>query len=243
MGGKNATIVMPDANLDLAVEGIIWGAFGTTGQRCTATSRVIVDRKVHAELRDRLVERAKKLKLGYGLDKGIEVGPVINEAALNKVAEYVEIGKQDGANLVCGGNKATSEGNGWFFEPTIFDNVTHTMRIAKEEIFGPVLAILPVDGLEEAVKVANDIDYGLSTSIYTKNVNQAFVAMRDLDAGITYVNAPTIGAEVHLPFGGTKATGNGHREAAETCLDCFTEWKTIYVDYSDILQRAQIDND
>lgn len=243
MGGKNATIVMPDANLDLAVEGIIWGAFGTTGQRCTATSRAIVDRKVHAELVSRLVDRAKKLKLGYGLNQGVDVGPVINEAALNKIAEYVEIGKKDGAQLLCGGNKAPSEGNGWFFEPTIFDNVTSTMRIAKEEIFGPVLAVIPVDGLEEAVKVANDIDYGLSTSIYTKNVNQAFVAMRDLDAGITYVNAPTIGAEVHLPFGGTKATGNGHREAAETCLDCFTEWKTIYVDYSDTLQRAQIDND
>lgn len=242
MGGKNATIVMNDANLDLAVEGITWGAFGTTGQRCTATSRVIVERGVHAALRDKLVERAKKLRVGDGLLATTDVGPLINKASRDKVIEYVEIAqKEDGATLLCGGNVV--EGNGWFFEPTIFDNVTSKMRIAKEEIFGPVLAIIPVDSIEEAFAVSNDIDYGLSTSIYTKNVNQAFVAMRELDAGITYINAPTIGAEVHLPFGGTKATGNGHREAAETCLDCFTEWKTIYIDYSDTLQRAQIDND
>lgn len=242
MGGKNACIVMPDANIDLAVNGILWGAFGTTGQRCTATSRLIVHRDIQKQLVEKLVERTKKLKLGYGLDAGVDVGPVINEASWNKVEEYVGIGKADGADLICGGNKATGAGTGWFFEPTIFDNVTKTMRIAQEEIFGPVLAVMPVGSLDEAIDVANDIAFGLSTSIYTKDVNQAFRAVRDLDAGITYVNAPTIGAEVHLPFGGTKGTGNGHREAAETCLDIFTEWKAVYVDYSDTLQRAQIDD-
>jgi len=243
MGGKNATIVMADANLDLAVEGITWGAFGTAGQRCTASSRVIVDRKVHAELRDRLVAKAEKLKLGYGLDKGIDVGPVVNESSMKKILEYIEIGKnQDKADLVAGGKRDESAGLGWFVRPTIFDNVKPHMRIAQEEIFGPVTAIIPVDGLEEAIQVANDIEFGLSTAIYTKDVNKAFKALRDLEAGITYVNAPTIGAEVHLPFGGVKNTGNGHREAAETALDIFTEWKACYIDYSDKLQKAQIDN-
>ncbi len=241
MGGKNATIVMDDANLDLAVDGIIWGAFGTAGQRCTATSRVIVQKGIYPKLRDKLVEKAKSLKLGYGLDPGVDVGPVINEASLKKIEKYVQIGQEDGAKLICGGHRATSAGSGWFFEPTIFDEVKPNMRIAQEEIFGPVTALIPVSDLKEALHVANDIEFGLSTAIYTKNVNQAFEAIRDLDAGITYVNAPTIGAEVHLPFGGTKNTGNGHREAAEACLDIFTEWKTVYIDYSDKLQRAQID--
>ncbi|MEZ4573406.1 MAG: aldehyde dehydrogenase family protein [Vampirovibrionales bacterium] len=243
MGGKNSTTVLEDANLDLAVDGILWGAFGTTGQRCTATSRVIVQKSVHAQLRDKLVERAKKLKLGYGLNEGVDVGPVINEPALNKIAEYVEIGKNEGAQLLLGGNKATSAGPGYFFEPTIFDNVKPTMRIAQEEIFGPVVALIPVDSFEEAIEVANGIEFGLSNAIYTKDVNKAFSAMRDLESGLTYVNAPTIGAEVHLPFGGMKNTGNGHREAAETCLDVFTEWKACFVDYSNSLQRAQIDTD
>jgi acyl-CoA reductase-like NAD-dependent aldehyde dehydrogenase len=240
LGGKNATIVMADANLDLAVDGILWGAFGTAGQRCTATSRVIVDKAVHADLRERLLARMKTLKLGYGLDEAVQIGPVINESAMKRILEYIEIGQREGAQLIAGGQRA--EGlPGWFIEPTLFDNVKPTMRIAQEEIFGPVTALIPVNGLSEAVKVANVIEFGLSTAIYTKNVNDAFVAMRDLEAGITYVNAPTIGAEVHLPFGGVKNTGNGHREAAQTCLDSFTEWKTLYIDYSDRLQRAQID--
>jgi alpha-ketoglutaric semialdehyde dehydrogenase len=242
MGGKNATIVMPDADLDLATEGIIWGAFGTSGQRCTASSRVIVHQAVHAELRTRLLKRMASLTLGYGLTKGVDIGPVINEAAMTKILEYIAIGKTE-AELLTGGNRATSAGPGWFIEPTLFDNVSPTARIAQEEIFGPVTALIPVTSLEHAIEVANGIVFGLSTAIYTKDVDSAFVAMRDLDAGITYVNAPTIGAEVHLPFGGTKHTGNGHREAAETCLDIFTEWKTLYVDYSGRLQRAQIDLD
>jgi alpha-ketoglutaric semialdehyde dehydrogenase len=240
MGGKNATIVMPDADLDLACEGIIWGAFGTSGQRCTASSRVIVHEAVHAALRDKLVKRMQSLKLGYGLEKGVDIGPVINQAAMIKILEYIEIGKGE-AQLLAGGERATDAGPGWFVQPTLFDNVSPTARIAQEEIFGPVTALIPVKSLEHAIEVANGIAFGLSTAIYTKDVDSAFVAMRDLDAGITYVNAPTIGAEVHLPFGGTKHTGNGHREAAETCLDIFTEWKTLYVDYSGRLQRAQID--
>jgi acyl-CoA reductase-like NAD-dependent aldehyde dehydrogenase len=243
MGGKNATIIMDDANLDLACDGVIWGAFGTSGQRCTATSRVIVHKKVHAEVRDRLVKKINTLKLGYGLNPGVEIGPVVNESAMNKILEFIEIGKKEGAEMLTGGERDIAAGPGWFVKPTLFDNVKPNMRIAQEEIFGPVTALIPVESLEEAIQVANGIDFGLSTAIYTKNVNDSFRAMRDLDSGITYVNAPTIGAEVHLPFGGTKNTGNGHREAAEACLDAFTEWKTIYVDYSDKLQRAQIDND
>jgi alpha-ketoglutaric semialdehyde dehydrogenase len=242
MGGKNAAIIMDDANLDLAVDGIIWGAFGTAGQRCTATSRVIVQKGIYPQLKERLVERAQQLKLGYGLDPSVDVGPVINEASLKKIIEYVAIGQAEGGQILCGGKPALNAGPGWFFEPTIFDGITPTMRIAQEEIFGPVTALMIVDSLDEAIQVANGIDFGLSTAIYTKDVNAAFKAMRDLDSGITYINAPTIGAEVHLPFGGTKNTGNGHREAAEACLDIFTEWKTIYVDYSDKLQRAQMDD-
>lgn len=242
MGGKNAAIVMDDANLDLAVDGIIWGAFGTSGQRCTATSRVIVHRKIHAELRDRLVKKINTLKLGYGLDAGVDIGPVVNEASMKKILEYIEIGKKEGAEMLTGGERDTAAGTGWFVKPTLFDNVKRNMRIAQEEIFGPVTALIPVDSFEEAIDVANDIEFGLSTAIYTRDVNKSFRALRDLDAGITYVNAPTIGAEVHMPFGGTKNTGNGHREAAEACLDIFTEWKACYVDYSDKLQRAQIDD-
>ncbi len=242
MGGKNAIIVLDDANLELAVDGIIWGAFGTAGQRCTAASRVIVQKGIHKELVERLVKRAETLKLGYGLDAGVDVGPVINESSLKKIEKYVQIGQQeDGATLVFGGKRAPEAGPGWFFQPTIFDNVKPTMRIAQEEIFGPVTAVIEVNDLQEAINVANGIEFGLSTAIYTKDVNKAFQAVRDLDSGLTYVNAPTIGAEVHLPFGGTKNTGNGHREAAEACLDIFTEWKAVYIDYSDKLQRAQID--
>ena len=242
MGGKNATIIMDDANIDLAVDGCVWGAFGTSGQRCTATSRIIVHRKVHAQVRDKLVEKIKTLKLGYGLNDGITIGPVVNEAAMKRILEYIEIGKKEGAEMLTGGARDEAAGPGWFVQPTLFDNVKANMRIAQEEIFGPVTALIPVDSFEEAIKVANDIEFGLSTAIYTKDVNQAFTALRDLESGLTYVNAPTIGAEVHLPFGGLKNTGNGHRDAGQTALETFSEWKSCFVDYSDSLQRAQIDD-
>jgi aldehyde dehydrogenase (NAD+) len=241
LGGKNAAIIMNDANLDLAVDGIVWGAFGTSGQRCTATSRVIVQKDIHDELRDRLVARIQTLTLGDGRQPNVDIGPVINEKAMAGILDYIRIGEEEGAQRLTGGRRADAAGPGWFIEPTLFDGVRPGMRIAQEEIFGPVTALMTVETLDEAIQVANGIEYGLSTAIYTRDVNASFRAIRDLEAGITYVNAPTIGAEVHLPFGGVKNTGNGHREAAETCLDIFTEWKTVYVDYSDKLQRAQID--
>src|SRR5215467_11133801 len=244
MGGKNIIIVMDDANLDLAVEGAVWGGFGTTGQRCTAASRVAVHKNVYGEFVKRFVERAKKLKVGDGLDPTVQMGPCINEQQLQTVMSYVAIGKNEGARLLTGGNLLQSGGyaKGWFHEPTLFGDCTAKMRIAQEEIFGPVVSLIPVHDLVEAIEVANGVQYGLSASIYTKNVNQAFEAMRDIYTGIVYVNAPTIGAETHLPFGGTKQTGNGHREAAISAIDFYTEWKTLYIDYSDKLQRAQIDN-
>jgi aldehyde dehydrogenase (NAD+) len=244
MGGKNAQIVMEDADLDLALEGALWGAFGTTGQRCTATSRLILHRDVHKKFTDMLAARAEKIKIGDGLDESVEMGPLINQAAREKVERYVKIGKDEGARLVTGGavyDQGKCE-DGWFFQPTIFDHVTPKMRIAQEEIFGPVLSIIEVKSFEEAVAVLNDTVYGLSSSIYTADVGRAFRAMRDIEAGITYINGPTIGAEVHLPFGGVKNTGNGHREAGTTVYDIFSEWKAIYVDYSGKLQKAQIDN-
>jgi alpha-ketoglutaric semialdehyde dehydrogenase len=243
LGGKNPMIVLDDANLDLAIEGGLWGGFGTTGQRCTATSRIIVEKGMHRQFVERYVERAKKLKVGNGLDETVEMGPAINERQLETDLKYVEIGKNEGAKMLCGGNRLDQGDykNGWFIEPTVFTDVDPTMRIAQEEIFGPVVSILTCDGLEEAIQIANGIAYGLSSSIYTKDVNKAFAAMRDLDAGITYINAPTIGAEVHLPFGGTKATGNGHREGGIGAIEFYTEWKSVYVDYSDKLQKAQID--
>jgi acyl-CoA reductase-like NAD-dependent aldehyde dehydrogenase len=243
MGGKNAMIVMDDANLDLAVEGALWGAFGTTGQRCTATSRILVHKKIAAEFIKQLVKRAKALRVGNGLDEKIQMGPQINQQQSETAQRYVKIAKEEGAKLACGGsvlNKGTHK-DGYFFEPTIFTGVTPKMRIAQEEVFGPVIALLEFSSFKEAIAMANGIQYGLSTSIYTRNVNQAFEAMRDLEAGITYVNAPTIGAEVHLPFGGVKQTGNGHREGGTGALDFYTSWKSVYVDYSDKLQRAQID--
>ena len=243
MGGKNIIIVMDDANLDLAVEGAVWGGFGTSGQRCTAASRVAVHKKVHREFLNRFATRVKALKLGNGLDPGTEVGPVVNETQLQTVMKYVEIGKGEGAKLVTGGKRIESGtlGKGWFHEPTIFDDVQPQMRIAQEEIFGPVVAVLSFSTFEEAVEIANNVNYGLSASIYTANVNQAYRAMRDLETGIVYVNAPTIGAEIQLPFGGTKRTGNGHREAGTAAIDFYSGWKTLYIDYSDRLQRAQID--
>ena len=243
LGGKNPMIVLDDANLELAIEGAWWGAFGTTGQRCTATSRIIVQKGVLREFADRLVERARKLKVGNGLDETVQMGPAINEKQLETDLRYVEIGKNEGARLMCGGNRLDKAQyqHGWFMEPTVFVDVDPKMRIAQEEIFGPVVSIIPCDGMEDAVEIANGIEYGLSSAIYTKDVNKAFTAMRDLYAGITYINAPTIGAEVHLPFGGTKATGNGHREGGIGAIDFYTEWKSVYVDYSDKLQKAQID--
>ena len=229
--------------LDLAIEGGIWGGFGTTGQRCTATSRIIVQKGIYAEFVERYVERAKALKVGNGLDETVEMGPAINENQLKTDLSYVEIGKAEGARLKCGGHRLDKGEyqSGYFMEPTVFVDVTPKMHIAQEEIFGPVVSILACDDLEDAIEIANGIDYGLSSALYTKDVNRAFTAMRDLDAGITYINAPTIGAEVHLPFGGVKATGNGHREGGLGAIDFFSEWKSIYVDYSDRLQKAQID--
>jgi aldehyde dehydrogenase (NAD+) len=237
---------MDDADLELALEGVLWGAFGTAGQRCTATSRLILHQPIKKKMVEMLVERVKTLKLGNGLDEKVQVGPMVSKTQREGVHRYVEIGKsEDRARLVCGGEfytKGECE-KGWFYAPTIFDGVTRDMRIAREEIFGPVLAVIEADDLEDAVAILNDTPYGLSSSIYTRDVNQAFRAIRDIEAGITYVNGPTIGAEVQLPFGGVKDTGNGHREASHTVLDIFTEWKSVYVDYSGRLQRAQIDTD
>ena len=243
LGGKNPMIVLDDANLDLAIEGGLWGGFGTTGQRCTATSRIIVQKGIYGEFVEQYVERAKALKVGNGLDESTEMGPAINENQLKTDLSYVDIGKAEGARLKCGGNRLDKGEyqNGYFMEPTVFVDVDRKMRIAQEEIFGPVVSIIACDDLEDAIDIANGIDYGLSSALYTKDVNKAFVAIRDLHAGITYINAPTIGAEVHLPFGGVKATGNGHREGGLGAIDFFSEWKSIYVDYSDRLQKAQID--
>src|SRR5436190_487241 len=243
LGGKNAIIVLEDADLELAVEGILWSAFGTSGQRCTAASRVIVQEGAYEELQSRLVKAAEKLRLGPGWEEGVDVGPVINKGALEKIHSYTEIGKDEGAKLLTGGEVAGGNGlgDGYFYRPTIFGDVDPGMRIAQEEIFGPTTALIRVKDVDEAIRVSNGIEFGLSSSIFTRDVNTAFRAMRDLEAGITYINAGTIGAEVHLPFGGVKGTGNGHREAGQAALDVFTEWKSIYVDYSGKLQKAQID--
>ena len=245
MGGKNAVIVMDDADLQLAAEGILWSAFGTAGQRCTACSRVIVHKEVRKELEERLVSSAKQLTIGDGLDPSVKVGPVINQAALEKIHSYVQIGKEEGAKLLIGGNILSSSQfeQGYYYEPTIFTEVKQTMTIAQEEIFGPVISIIEVESLEEAIEVNNSVKFGLSSSIFSQDVNKIFKAQRDLDTGIVYVNAGTTGAEIHLPFGGTKGTGNGHRDSGQAALDVYTEWKSIYVDYSGKLQRAQIDTE
>jgi acyl-CoA reductase-like NAD-dependent aldehyde dehydrogenase len=244
MGGKNVVMVMEDADLDLAVEGVLWGGFGTSGQRCTAASRVVVHKKVAKRFTAMLVERARDLRLGNGLSDRTDVGPVINQDAVNKILGYIEIGKsEDKAKLQCGGNRADKGDlkHGYFIEPTVFSGVEPGMRIAQEEIFGPVVSVIECRDLDHAIEIANGVKYGLSASIYTKDTNRAFRAMEDVQTGIFYVNASTIGAEVHLPFGGTKATGNGHREGGTQVLDIFSEWKAVYVDYSGKLQRAQID--
>ncbi|MEX0692438.1 MAG: aldehyde dehydrogenase family protein [Gemmatimonadales bacterium] len=243
MGGKNAQLVMADADLDLALEGVLWGAFGTTGQRCTATSRLIVHEKVHDRLVTMVCDAAAKLRLGDGLEATTDVGPLIHEEARAKVAEYVAIGQKEGASLAAGGKTAVGKtlSDGWFHEPTVFTGVKPGMRIEQEEIFGPVLSVVKVKDLDEAIAVNNGVKYGLSSSLYTRDVESAFRAMTDLDNGITYVNAPTIGAEAHMPFGGVKQTGNGHREGGWEVYEFYSETKVVYVDYSGKLQRAQID--
>jgi aldehyde dehydrogenase (NAD+) len=243
MGGKNAMIVLEDANLDLALDGALWGAFGTTGQRCTATSRIIVHKDVIRDFTEELVDRAEALRLGDGLDPEIQMGPQINRQQIETSIRYCEIAKKEGAKILTGGKPLTkgAYAKGHFFAPTVVGKVKPGMRIAQEEVFGPVVSILECSSFDEALAIANNIQYGLSTAIYTRDVNRAFRAVRDLEAGITYVNAPTIGAEVHLPFGGVKQTGNGHREGGTGALDFYTTWKSVYFDYSDKLQRAQID--
>ena len=243
MGGKNAIIVMDDADLNLAVEGIVWSAFGTSGQRCTAASRIIAHQAIADRLTEMIVERADKLRLGDGLLETTDMGPVINASQLRRVHSYMEVATGEGARIRTGGRVA-DEGElarGFFYRPTVLDRVRPEMRVAQEEIFGPVTAVIPVGSFEEAIAVNNATGYGLSSSIYTRDVNKAFVAMREITTGLVYINAGTIGAEVHLPFGGTRGTGNGHREAGQAALDVFTEWKSIYVDFSGKLQRAQID--
>jgi acyl-CoA reductase-like NAD-dependent aldehyde dehydrogenase len=243
MGGKNAMIVMDDANLELALEGAVWGAFGTTGQRCTATSRILLHKSIAADFTQKLVARVKSLTVGNGLDAGIDVGPQVNEQQIETSTKYCKIALDEGAKLLIGGKRLIDNqyANGTFFAPTVFDSVTPTMRIAREEVFGPVVSLIEFSTIEEAIEIANSIDYGLSTALYSKDVNRAFAAIRDLEAGITYINAPTIGAEVHLPFGGVKQTGNGHREGSGA-IEFYSTWKAVYVDFSDKLQRAQIDN-
>ena len=243
MGGKNVIMILDDANLELAVEGCLWGGFGTTGQRCTAASRVVVHEKVYKPFVKAFVARAKSLVVGDGLRDGTQMGPSISKSQLETVMSYVQIGKDEGATLACGGGRLDTGAyaKGFFHEPTVFTDVTPAMRIAREEIFGPVVSVIPCRSLDEAIAIGNDVEYGLSASIYTQDINRAFTAMRDLYTGIFYVDAPTIGAEVHLPFGGTKNTGNGHREAGVAALDVFSEWKSIYIDFSGKLQRAQID--
>jgi alpha-ketoglutaric semialdehyde dehydrogenase len=243
MGGKNVIMIMEDANLELAVDGCLWGGFGTAGQRCTAASRVVVHETVYQAFVSQFVARARALVVGNGLDASTQVGPSNSDAQLQTVMKYVQIGQDEGATLACGGHRLDTGAfaRGYFHEPTIFTDVKPTMRIAQEEIFGPVVSVMPCRSYDEAIAIGNNVQYGLSASIYTQDVNRAFSAMRDLYTGIFYVNAPTIGAEVHLPFGGTKNTGNGHREAGVAALDVFSEWKSVYIDFSGKLQRAQID--
>lgn len=242
MGGKNAIIVLEDADLELVTDATLWSAFGTSGQRCTAASRLIVQKVIASELKEALVARTKKLTIGNGLDPKVEVGPVINRIALERIHNYVQIGQQEGARALVGAAVADLDGKGFFYQPTLLEGVIPGSTLEREEIFGPVLSIVEVDTLEEAIEVNNNSKYGLSTSIFTQDINRAFIAMRDVFTGLVYINHGTTGAEIQFPFGGVRGTGNGHREAGQAGLDLFTEWKSIYVDYSGKLQRAQIDN-
>jgi alpha-ketoglutaric semialdehyde dehydrogenase len=243
MGGKNAIIVLDDANLGLALDAITWSAFGTTGQRCTATSRLIVQKGIKAKLVEGLVEKARGIRLGDGLLEETQMGPLVNRAALEKVQSYMQVAKTDGVKILVGGERPSEKEKGFFFQPTLLDGAEPSMRVSQEEIFGPVLSIIEVDSLEDAIQVNNGVRYGLSSSIFTENINAAFRAIRDLTTGIVYINHGTTGAEIQFPFGGTRGTGNGMREAGQAGLDSFTEWKSVYVDYSGRLQRAQMDND
>ena len=242
MGGKNAIIVMEDANLDLVTDATLWAAFGTTGQRCTAASRLILQNGIATKVKEALVARTKALRIGNGLDPAVDVGPVINASALERIHGYVSMGIQEGARTISGGRSTDVDGKGFFYQPTLFEGVRPGSMLEREEIFGPVLSIIEVDSLEEAIRVNNRSQYGLSTSIFTQDVNRAFTAMRDITTGLVYINHGTTGAEIQFPFGGVRGTGNGHREAGQAALEVFTEWKSIYVDYSGHLQRAQIDN-
>jgi len=242
MGGKNAIIVLDDANIELVTDATLWAAFGTSGQRCTAASRLIVQKRIAKKVKEALVERTKTLRLGNGLEETVQIGPVINKTALNRIHNYVQIGQKEGARALVGASVADINGKGFFYSPTLFDGVKPGSTLEAEEIFGPVLSIIEVDSLEEAIEVNNRSQYGLSTSIFTQDVNLAFTAMRDIFSGLVYINHGTTGAEIQFPFGGVRGTGNGHREAGQAALDVFTEWKSIYVDYSGKLQRAQIDN-
>ena len=243
MGGKNAQIVMDDADLDLALDGVLWGAFGTTGQRCTATSRLLIHKKVHDRFVGMLCDAAEKLRLGDGLDEETDIGPLIHEAARQKVERYIDVGANEGATLETGGGQPDGKklAGGWFYRPSVFTGVKPESRIALEEIFGPVISVIRVSDLDDAIRVNNRVRYGLSSSIYTRDLENAFRATTELDSGITYINAPTIGAEAHLPFGGVKETGNGHREGGWEVYDFYSETKVVYVDYSGRLQKAQID--
>jgi aldehyde dehydrogenase (NAD+) len=243
MGGKNAIIILDDADIDLALEGAVWSAFGTSGQRCTAASRMIVQERVATAFTDALVNRATALRLGNGLDETIDVGPVVSQPAIEKISRYIDIGRDEGAAIACGGSRATGDGldHGYFFQPTVFTGVRPQMRVAQEEIFGPVTDVITCSDLEQAVAINNGVPYGLSSAIFTRDLSKAFKAMERITSGIVYINAGTIGAEVHLPFGGTRGTGNGHREAGQAALDSYSEWKTVYIDYSGRLQKAQID--
>ncbi|HSL29841.1 MAG TPA: aldehyde dehydrogenase family protein [Anaerolineales bacterium] len=242
MGGKNAILVLDDANLELVTDATLWAAFGTSGQRCTAASRLIVQRGIASKVKEALVERTKKLRLGDGLDPKVDVGPVINKPALERIHNFVQLGQKEGARPLIGASVADVNGKGFFYSPTLFEGVQPGSTLEAEEIFGPVLSIIEVGSLEEAVEVNNRSKYGLSTSIFTQDVNRAFTAMRDIFSGLVYINHGTTGAEIQFPFGGVRGTGNGHREAGQAALEVFTEWKSIYVDYSGRLQRAQIDN-
>jgi aldehyde dehydrogenase (NAD+) len=243
MGGKNAQIVLPDADMELALDGVLWGAFGTTGQRCTATSRLLLHESIHDDFVEELVRRTRELRLGDGSDDGTQVGPLINQDALDKVSAYIPIAEAEG-NIRCGGVPAGGEGleGGFFFEPTVVTDVEPGSRMATEEIFGPVLSVLRFRDFDEAIRINNEVRYGLSSAVYTSDVQVSFRAFQELDNGITYVNAPTIGAEAHLPFGGVKETGNGHREGGWEVYEFYSETKVCYLDYSGALQRAQIDN-
>jgi alpha-ketoglutaric semialdehyde dehydrogenase len=242
MGGKNALVVLEDADIDAVVEGILWGGFSTSGQRCTATSRVVIDASIADVVVERVTERVETLRLGNGLDPDADLGPLINERQLERVHSYTEIGVQEGAKLLTGGHRVDMDGGGWFYAPTLFDHVDPDMRVAQEEIFGPTVTVIRVNGYEEAIRVANGTRYGLSAAVYSQRADRALSAVTDLEAGLMYMNAPTIGSEIHLPFGGMKDTGNGHRESGTAAIEQFTELKTVFLDHSGQLQRAGIDD-